>query len=143
MKIPKLKNSNETLWLTFTHCVVRNFHLSCHKDKRNPFSALLLLFLAFPSFILFLFLNLTTGYIQRDLLLCGFFCKEILENRHGGDVIRFEYRFAFPRSRCNDKKGLDDEDTDTTTEWEDQRLLFNLTADYSIRPPFFGRRQPS
>ena len=40
--------------------------------------------------------SLTTGNFQRDFLPGSFFCQEILENRHGGDVVRFEYRLSFP-----------------------------------------------
>ena len=39
---------------------------------------------------------LTTRNVQGDFLLCGFFCEKILEDRHGGDVVRFEYRLSFP-----------------------------------------------
>ena len=38
--------------------------------------------------------SLTTGNFQRDFLPGGFFCQEILEDRHGGDVVRFEYRLS-------------------------------------------------
>ena len=38
--------------------------------------------------------SLTTGNFQRYFLPGGFFCQEILEDRHGGDVVRFEYRLS-------------------------------------------------
>ena len=48
--------------------------------------------------------SLTTGNFQRDFLPGGFFCQEILEDRHGGDVVRFEYRLSL--SARNYNKGI-------------------------------------